>query len=375
MQLLPVSSLQPLIPSSRLESDLILNCVRPHLDSAALERIQTLLQQPLDWDDLLQKVEKHRVLPLFYRHLSTCPDAVPPEVLWQMRSRFYENAIRNLLLTKELLDLLQLFAAQDIRAIPYKGTVLSASVYGKTSLRQVWDLDILVAESDVSRSKTLLLEQGYDPKDTNDREQSFFHAERNVEVDLHWGLTPYYFPIHLDFDRLWHNRQPVRISNTTIHSFAPEDLLVILCIQVAKDCWERRQHLEHLAKVCDIAALIQAYPMLNWQAVWQQAKDTGAERMVNFGLFLAQGLLEADLPPAQARLQADKTAAALAQQVCLGLFGAIDETFANSKNSYLDMSLRMNQLKFYLRMRERPDHKIQHVWEIMRTLTQVKLHG
>lgn len=363
-------STQTLVPNHRPEAGLLLHCVRPYLDAFAIEQIQSGLQQLLDWGFLLRMVDKHRVLPLFYKNLqSAAAGQVPPEFLAELRKRFFENAKRNLLLTNELLRLLQLFQSAEIRIIPYKGTVLAASVYGKQSLRQVWDLDVLVAEADVPRSRELLLEQGYLLKEAWDREQSFIHTTRQVEVDLHWGLTPFYFPIKLDFERLWSNLQPLTLAETTIYSFAPEDLLVILCIQVAKDCWERRQHLEHLAKVCDIATLLHTHPTLNWERVMQQATDIGVVRVVNFGLYLSQGLLKAELPIAiQQRVERDSKAIALAHQVCAQLFGAIDETFASNRNSYLNIKMRLNQLKFYLGIRERLKYKLQHIWEIFWSL-------
>jgi hypothetical protein len=367
------SSLKSLVPNSRPEVELLLPSLRPYLDPSAVEHIQAALNEPLDWDYLLQMVEKHRVLPLFYRNLnSIISDQIPAEISKELRKRFFENVKRNLLLTNELLRLLQLFQATGIRVIPYKGTVLAVSVYGKQALRQVWDLDVLVTEADVPKSRSLLLDEGYHLKETNDREQSFFHDTRNVEVDLHWGLTPIYFPIQFDFERLWGNRKSFVLAETSIVSFSTEDLLLILCIQVAKDAWERRQHLEHLAKVCDIAALLQANPELNWAAVMQQAMDTGISRIVSFGLYLAQNLLGANLPQTvRSAVERDRTAILLAQQVCSQLFGTIDESFASSKTSYLDVGLRMNQLMFYLRMRERWDDKIQHIREILRTFIRI----
>jgi hypothetical protein len=123
--------------------------------------------------------------------------------------------------------------------------------------------------------------------------------------------------------------------------------------------------LEHLAKVCDIAALLHTHPTLNWESVMQQATNIGVVRAVNFGLYLAQGLLRAELPISiRQGVEADSKAIALAHQVCAQLFGAIDETFASNRNSYLDIQSRLNQLKFYLGIRERLKHKLQHIWEI-----------
>ena len=80
-------------------------------------------------------------------------------------------------------------------------------------------------------------------------------------------------------------------------TFSAEDLLEILCVQVIKDCWERRQQLEHLSKVCDIAEHLRAHPQLEWSRVFQSAQQKGLQRIVHCALILARELLGAELPP------------------------------------------------------------------------------
>lgn len=377
--------MKPVLPPStrilpegmRPEGRLILSCTRVELDLTTAEHIRTLTQQELDWSYVLQMAEKHRVMPLIYRALnSTCPEAVPPQTLNDLRHRFFANVRHNLLLTNELFRLLHQFQAHDIRVIPYKGTVLAAIAYGKLALRQVWDLDFLVHEHDFPKSRALLLADGYQIRESFDREQSFAHPdrvidERPIEVDLHWGLTPFYFPFTVDFDHLWQNVQSISITNTPVQTFAVEDLLLILCIQVAKDCWERQQHLEHLAKVCDIASVLRVNPNMDWGSITQQARLSGTERILHFGLLLANHLLNAPLPqPIEQTVQRDAIACSLAQQVCAALFQPADETFA-LRNSLFDLKLRMQQLLFYLKLRERPEDQIQYVLETLRTLFRV----
>jgi hypothetical protein len=106
--------------------------------------------------------------------------------------------------------------------------------------------------------------------------------------------------------------------------------------------------------------------------VIQQATDTGAVRIVNFGLYLAQGLLGAKLPESiNIQIQNDRMAISLAQQVCAQLFDQIDESFASAKNSYFDMSLRIRQLNFYIKMRERWQDRIEHLWQILQTFSRL----
>lgn len=357
-----------LVPNLLPETELLLHCTRGEVPALIADRIQQQLEQEIDWTYLIAMAEKHRVMPLLYHSLKTvCPQRIPATIGSNLRLRFYENARTNLILTNELLRLLTIFEAGKIAVIPYKGTVLAASLYGKTSFRQVWDIDILVEEKDVFASRTLLLSEGYTIKETFDREQSFFHPDKKIEIDLHWGLTPFYFPLDLDFQQLWSRTKTYRLSGVNVKSFCTEDLLLILCLQVAKDCWERRQHLEHLAKVCDIAELLNNYPQLNWSEVNQQAQEKGLQRALHFGLFLAKNLLNTEIPELiLSQVLADKLAISLAYQVCSQLFGDIDRTFVDPKNSLFDWQFRLKQLLFYLKMRERPQDWWQHFVEIGR---------
>lgn len=357
-----------LVPNLLPETELLLCLTRVRISSLIANRVQCLLQQEIDWSYLLSMAEKHRIMPLLYYGLKgTCPEAIPTEIVSTLKTHFFDNTRKNLILTTELLRLLAVFEADGIAVIPYKGTLLAASIYGKTAFRQVWDIDLLVDEADFSKSRSLLLSAGYTLKETHDREQSFFHPHRKIEVDLHWGLTPFYFPVDLNFGRLWSRTKGYTLSGTEVKSFREEDLLLVLCLQIAKDCWERRLHLEHLAKVCDIAELLNHYPQLNWSEVTNQARQQGLTRVLHFGLYLAKTLLNGEIPsPIWSEVIADLIAISLARQVCERLFSDIDRSFADSHNPLFDVKFRFKQLLFYLKMRERPIDQLNHFLEIGR---------
>lgn len=357
-----------LIPDPSPEAELLLCCTRARITAPIAERARGLLQREIDWSYLLSIAEKHRVTPLLYLGLKgVCPSAIPAPIGSTLKIRFLENTRKNLILTTELLRLLAVFEAGEIPVIPYKGIVLAASIYGKTAFRQVWDIDLLVEEKDFITSRSLLLSEGYEVKETNDREESFFHPEKKIEVDLHWGLTPFYFPLDLDFGGLLARTKGYSLAGVEVKSFGEEDLLIILCLQVAKDCWERRLHLEHLAKVRDIAELLNHSPRLNWSEITDRARELGLIRALHFGLYLAENLLQAEIPDTiRSEVMADSIAISLARQVCDRLFGEIDRSFADSRNPLFDFRFRFQQLLFYLKMRERPEDWLKHFREIGR---------
>src|SRR5438046_1996796 len=88
---------------------------------------------------------------------------IAPTTCSQVILSFQKNAARSVLLTWELVDILDLFATEGIEAMPYKGPAIAISIYGRLALRQFSDLDILVRKRDVWRCQQLLISRGYQP--------------------------------------------------------------------------------------------------------------------------------------------------------------------------------------------------------------------
>src|SRR5687767_10017257 len=115
--------------SFRPEVYLLLDCARTCLDAERRRRIESLISTEIDWTHLLRLARGHGVMPLLYRTLnSTFSEAVPKDILQELRQHFYDNTGHNLFLTKELIKIVELFDAHGILSIPYKGPVLAALV-------------------------------------------------------------------------------------------------------------------------------------------------------------------------------------------------------------------------------------------------------
>jgi len=339
------------------EIELLICCARTRMDSLRADRLRTLLREEIDWNYLTQMALRHGVMPLLYFNLNTtCPNAIPKATLEQFRGYFNANALNNLFLTRELLKLLNLFKDHGILAIPYKGPVLAASIYDNLTLRQFGDLDILVHERDFMRTRELLISQGYRCWHDLDWQHAFVHDGSRVHVDLHQRITPWYFPFRLDFECLWQRLEPVSLAGTTVVNFSPEDLLIILCVQLSRDCWDKR---EQLIKICDIAELIYAEQTLDWGRVIEQANALGCKRMLFLGLFLATDLLGTGLPQdVLVEIQADLVVRSLALQVCARLFPEAD-----APPDVLESSpwILVEKAIFNFRIRERLQDKFPYI--------------
>ena len=299
------------------EVELLLCCARTHIEPKTAARIRTLLQQDINWAYLIQTAAQHGIIPLLYQSLSTtCPEAVPKPVLSQLRSHFHARAFQNLFLTKELLLLKELFEVNSIPAIPYKGPVLAAWVYGNLALRQFGDLDILVHERDFLQAKKLLISQGYRMLNTSEHEAAHLQAELwrdddRVVVDLHYGIPPR--RSQFNSECLWECRQPVTLATTTVLTFTPEHTLLFLCVNAAKESWKS------LNQICDIAQLLRTHPELDWsQVLEQQLCPPGVTGLCIFpSLLIANELLEIAVPEeVWQRIQVNPLVKLYVAQVC-----------------------------------------------------------
>jgi hypothetical protein len=285
------------------EIELLLCCARVELDAEGAARLRHLAQAAPDWEQLLRSALRHGTMPLLYHHLKrTCPDLVPRGFMERLHDHFYRNAMRNQALNEELCRVLQLFADHAIPAIPYKGPALALNVYGDLSLRQFNDLDLMIQPRDVERASALVCEHGYERQwqltpaqeaayRRSDCEHLFTGGAGRVFLDLHWAFVRSYFPLKIDYRRFWQRLRPIALGcESETRSFAPEDLLVILCVHAGKDLWER------LVWVADVAALLKAHSNLDWTQIVGAASAIGARRMLWLGLVLARDLLAAPLP-------------------------------------------------------------------------------
>jgi hypothetical protein len=310
-------------PIDRPEAQLVLACARASVDSETVERIKTLLEKDIDWAYVFQKARQNRVMPLLYWNLAAaCPGAVPKDILNYLQAFFHDHARHNLFQTRELLTLLRLLDAQGIPALPFKGPLLAALVYGNVSLRQFGDLDILVHRRHLKRVKHLLFSLGYSfaitpswleqhfPILSRGKDFIFASQDQQTRIELHWRLSENHFRIPFKMKRLWDQLEPISLAGSRVRSLPLEDLILYLCLHGSRHSWER------LAWICDIADLIRVHPEIDWNSLMNRARTLGNERALALGLFLASDLLGASLPEdVSARIQIDPKVRLVAARV------------------------------------------------------------
>jgi hypothetical protein len=312
-----------------LEFQVLLSACRVFLGTEEPSSLVATLAQGPDWDRLLRLANRHGVMPLLYRSISkNCPQAVPQEWLRRLMLQYMQNAARNMKMTGELLRIIDLFKANGIAAIPFKGPALAEQIYGDVTLRSYVDLDILVRKEDVLRAKEVMLQEGYIPEFYMDHgqenvllkydcEYNFEHKARGVHIEFHWRLTRSSYNLDFDWKSIWFRTEIISFEGRHILALSTEDLLMALCVHGAKHCWLDNS----LKLICDVAGLIDISKNLDWESVLVNARKYRAERILLLGLMLAKVATEVKLPEHISKdLKDDQVLNAMTSNILMHLF-------------------------------------------------------
>jgi hypothetical protein len=341
--------------TTRSEVELLLCCARTTLGPSTASRIATLVQQGIDWDRFRFMAFRQGVGPLVGRTLRQNPEGVPDTVLEEWHSHVRSSARRSFLLAGRLLRLLTSLRTAGIRAIPFKGPALAVHAYGDLTLRPFVDIDVLVHKRDVAEATAVLSRLGYRQRWRHPWEIEF-QDESGISVDLHWAIAPSYDPTPQTFDQLWTRVVPVSLLGAEVATLAPEDLLLVLSIQLAKDWRESRQR---LLQICDTAELLRCHRNLQWERVFSWAHAAGGERILLLDLLVAHELLDAPLTEAVLRgARGNPTVRALAGELEARMFPAA----AGTERRLKDIGLPSDSSALYVRSRERVRDKLRYFW-------------
>ncbi|HTE44956.1 MAG TPA: nucleotidyltransferase family protein, partial [Gemmatimonadaceae bacterium] len=260
----------------------------------------------IDWQTFVPLASEHGVAPLLHHHLSSGvldSSNLPESAVAEVRRVADGIARRSLLLTGELVALLNAFESEGIRVVSLKGPILAEQIYGSVALRRFNDLDLLVAPEDVERAIALLTSRGYtldDSKISDDLEairrgvesyhRSLLSPAKTHRVELH----------HFLFAPLGHRTTTIAAIETglvrrpfhatSVWMLQAEDLLAYLCVHGTKHAWQR------IEWVGAVAELVRSGRVADWDRVDAVARAFGAEGAVAAGLHLVRDLFDAPVP-------------------------------------------------------------------------------
>ena len=284
--------------------DLLCAIARPKPDAG---RALALLQNGVDWPELLRLAAAHAVRPHLIKALRDLGwDAVPPEAKAALEAFQLFHLTRILFLTDELCRIADTFTRQGLPFATFKGIALATLHHGSQSLREFDDIDLIVPQPLFAAAEHLLRSLGYRSADGEEafrsaffayqRQYAFVRTDPDVSVDLHWAFTSAHLPFPLAPAEIWGDLQPVPIGGRAIPTLSGTNLALLLAGHGTKERWRR------LGRICDFATCLERNRDLDWSAIFRRAQRRGCGNAVLFACAMAKTLLGVATPPALADL-------------------------------------------------------------------------
>jgi hypothetical protein len=268
-----------------------------------------------DPERLVSIADQHGVLPLLARALSMA--GIPCETA---RARAREIAFRNLALAAELVKLVDALRELGIEAFAYKGPILGQQLYGDVTLRQFRDLDILIAPTDVMRTRDALCQLGYEEMEPFSRPFLRRHVRSQCEwqmmgtnsgtiIELHWALFPRYASFDLSVMDLSQASVAIEIAGERLRTMDLRHLVLVLSTHGTKHLWYR------LGWLVDFALVLRNCAG-DAEKLLEDAAGKGMKRILLISAALAATVLRVRLPKAfDDAISADRWAQVLADDM------------------------------------------------------------
>ncbi|MFZ0961737.1 MAG: nucleotidyltransferase family protein [Terriglobia bacterium] len=289
------------------EDQLCLLLARGRFTPEVAKRAVDRLEAGVRWAVLLERARAHGLIPLVYHRLRALEfRGVPPPVRRELTDTFGINAIRNVLLTQELAQVLAKLAAAGVQVIPLKGIALAESLYDDAALRACADLDILVHPKYFAESLVILQSCGYEARCG---EPAFVHllarygkdcammrqdARLAYPVQVHCGLI-WGGPLEQGLlDEIWSEASSRPFHAAPAYAMSPEWEFLYLAVHAA------RHGLFPFKWLVDLDWLL-LRGALDCEKVQQKARRLGWEKVVQSCLAACTALLETPVPGPFAR--------------------------------------------------------------------------
>ncbi|GIQ63563.1 hypothetical protein PACILC2_21310 [Paenibacillus cisolokensis] len=145
----------------------------------------------IDWNQFLELVRHHRVVPWVHTRLQPFPELIPADIRKELHADYRANAFGMLQLAGEMERVGANLDRAGVPCLMLKGPILAETLYGDLSLRTSRDLDLLVPVDAVERAAEQLARMGYEANDSvhrilNDWKWKLHHLSFRHPVKKCW---------------------------------------------------------------------------------------------------------------------------------------------------------------------------------------------
>jgi hypothetical protein len=256
------------------------------------------IENDFNWKSFQRLAYYHRIIAIIYNVLIKIEQIkVPPEIGNQMVIYFKASAKSNLGLTKELIELTNLFKEYDLRMIPYKGVLLSHFVYNNLGARPSADIDIMIDPSQLNQIKQKLDQAGYEVPKHKSSILFESHLKNNCEISINKKLSDQLISnlmlqMNVGYFEMISETTKIDFFGTTINLLKPEALFTVLCMH-----HYGKEKMVHLKQIIDLGMVLKFHKHeMDWDKLVALSKEWKVYKLTLYSLKICQDLLKIDLP-------------------------------------------------------------------------------
>lgn len=255
---------------------------------------------PLTWTTVGELAKQNAVSQLFYQRINDMRIDIPDDLQSQLKNAFIWNVARNLLIAREISELMRCFQQKNIPVMLLKGIYLSEFVYANIGLRTMTDIDLLIPKEKVEKAIEVAQSNGFLP----DRPylpdaDGILHyhappmAKEGLAIELHWSLTRSSILPGIDTTGLWNRAQTLQWNGVEAQALGLEDLVLHLAVHAAFG-----HHFFHqLRSLYDLDLVVRKFTNgLHWEEVISICREWRAEKGTYLAFRLANELLDTNIP-------------------------------------------------------------------------------
>lgn len=252
------------------------------------------LNTELNWSELIEECKQHQISSLLYYGISKKSlKNIDNDIVERLKKETFMSGVYQINHIKQISKILSIFNENNISTIVLKGLVVR-DLYPKSELRTMGDADILVHENDLNNVINILKNEGY--MECAKCEYDIVFSRGNSRIEVHWTLVneEMFDGISEFKDEIWRNAVEVNIGDSKALSMCDEDLLIYLCLHMAK-------HIKNsgfgIRQICDVFLIVEKRAdNINWNSFIEKAKIYGIYKF-SLGIFaICNKLFEINIP-------------------------------------------------------------------------------
>jgi hypothetical protein len=236
-----------------------------------------------DWQIFLKKSFREGVDGLLFDNISQSKQKhnVPDWVIEEMKRNYMANLGRNMLLTANLEKVLDAFEQKKISILLLRGMDFLNRLYQSLGMRNMSDVDFVLADQDIKKAKPVLESLGY----KHPPNYPYLYDNDCLFIDLHkndigsYNLAKQKKSPSIKSESIWKESIAYKNKYHYVRTLSIYDSIITCCSHLQEHSFSR------LIWFYDVARLIQNQePDFEWEKLTERAYEFGLEKPVFYVL-------------------------------------------------------------------------------------------